>query len=97
MDLIPKANYIILDGDRVIISAAYIGRQFSYRPIKGIDMIGQAVSFEMKNNSSKGIYEIKMKVKNSTNSFDVFLTITEDGYCNTSLDKLQNRSCKIYR
>jgi hypothetical protein len=86
VDLIPKANYIILDGDRVIISAAYIGRQYSYRPIKGIDMIGQAVSFEMKNNSSKGTYEIRMKVKNKTNSFDVFLTITGDGYCNTSLD-----------
>ena len=32
IDLIPKANYIILDGDKVIISAAYVGRQYSYRP-----------------------------------------------------------------
>jgi hypothetical protein len=86
IDLIPKANYIILDGNRVVISAAYIGRQYSYRPIKGIDMIGQAVFFEMKNNSAKGIYQIKMKVRNDTNSFDVFLTITDDGFCNTSLD-----------
>jgi Domain of unknown function (DUF4251) len=44
VDLIPKANYIILDGDRVIISAAYMGRQYSYRPIKGIDMVGRAVT-----------------------------------------------------
>ena len=29
IDLIPKANYIILDGDKVIISAAYVGRQYS--------------------------------------------------------------------
>jgi Domain of unknown function (DUF4251) len=85
IDLIPKSNYIILDGNKVIISAAYIGRQYGFRQIVGIDMIGQAVSFEMKDNSSKGRYEIRMKVKNDTNSFDVFLTISDDGYCDTSL------------
>jgi hypothetical protein len=85
VDLIPKSNYIILDGDKVIISAAYIGRQYSNRPIKGIDMIGKAVSFELKNNTTKGTYEIRMKVKNEMNTFDVFLTLTKDGNCNTSL------------
>jgi hypothetical protein len=85
IDLIPKANYIILDGDKVIISAAYVGRQYSYRPVKGIDMVGRAVSFEMKNNSAKGIYEIKIKVTNNINTFDVYLTVNNDGYCNTSL------------
>jgi hypothetical protein len=85
IDLIPKSNYMLLDGDKVVINAAYAGRQYNNRPIKGIDMIGHAVSFEMKNNSSKGIYEIRMKVKNDQNTFDVFVTVTIDGYCNTSL------------
>jgi len=85
VELIPKANYIILDGDRVVISAAYVGRQYNYRPIKGIDMVGRAVTFELKNNTSRGLYEIRMKVKNDKNSFDVFLTISKDGYCNTAL------------
>jgi hypothetical protein len=85
IDLIPKANYILLDGDRVVISAAYVGRQYSYRPIKGIDMVGQAVSFEMKNNEAKGIYEITMKVKNDKNTFDVFVTISNSGSCDASL------------
>jgi hypothetical protein len=85
IDLIPKSNYLILDGDKVIISAAYVGRQYSYRPVEGIDMIGTAVSFEMKNNTSKGLYEIKMKVKNNKNTFDVYVTITDSGYCDTSL------------
>ena len=76
VDLIPKANYILLDGDRVVISAAYIGRQYSYRPIKGIDMVGQAVSFEMKNDTTKGMYEIRMKVKNDKNTFDVYVSVT---------------------
>jgi hypothetical protein len=86
IDLIPKANYIILDGARVVISAAYIGRQFSSRPIKGIDMVGEAVSFELKNNTSKGTFEIKMKVKNEMNSFDVFVTISDDGFCRASMN-----------
>ena len=85
IDLIPKTNYLILDGDKVVISAAYIGRQFSSLPIQGIDMRGQAISFEMKNNTSKGTYEIRMKVKNDMSTFDVYVSITDDGYCNTSL------------
>jgi len=86
VDLIPKANYIILDGNKVVISAAYMGRQFSGRPIKGIDMVGEAVSYELKNNTSKGKYEIKMKVKNDMSSFDVFITIMDNGSCNASLN-----------
>jgi hypothetical protein len=85
MDLKPTYNYILLDGDHVVISAAYMGRQYGNRPIKGIDMIGKAVAFEMKNNASKGTYDIKMKVKNDKNSFDLNLTITNDGYCNASV------------
>lgn len=85
IDLIPKANYIILDGDKVIISAAYVGRQFSNRPVKGIDMVGRAISFEMKKNSTKGIYEIKIKVTNNINTFDVYVTVNNDGLSNTSL------------
>ena len=85
IELIPRSNYILLDGDRVVISAAYVGRQFNYRPIKGIDMVGKAVSFEIKNNATKGTYDIKMKVKNDKNTFDIFITITDSGYCDASL------------
>jgi hypothetical protein len=85
VDLIPKANYIIVNGDKVVISAAYIGQQYGFRPVKGIDMRGRAVSFELKNNTTKGLYEITMKVKNESNTFDVYLTVKNDGNCNTSL------------
>ena len=85
IDLKPTYNYILLDGDRVVISAAYMGRQYGNRPIKGIDMVGKAVAFETKNNASKGTYDIKMKVKNDKNTFDLNLTITNDGYCNASV------------
>ncbi len=86
VDLIARSNYIILDGNRVVISAAYVGRQYSFRPIKGIDMVGKVVAFELKNNSSKGTYQINMKVKNDTNTFDVYLTISKDGYCDASVN-----------
>jgi len=84
VDLIPKANYIIVNGDNVVISAAYVGQQYGFRPIKGIDMRGRAVNFELKNNTSKGLYEINMKVKNESTTFDVYLTVRNDGNCNTS-------------
>ena len=85
IDLKPNNNYIILDGDKIIISTAYIGRQYSYRPIAGIDMKGKTVAFELKDNSSKGLFKIRIKVKNEQNTFDIFLTIDKDGYCNASL------------
>ncbi len=84
-DLKPTFNYILLDGDRVVISAAYMGRQYGNRPIKGIDMVGKAVAFELKNNTSKGTYDIKMKVKNDKNTFDLTININNDGYCNASV------------
>ena len=84
IDLVPKTNYIILDGERAIINAAYIGRQFSYRPIAGINMTGNTIVYERKDNS-KGYYEIRLKVQNDANTFDVFLTINYDGYCNVSI------------
>jgi hypothetical protein len=82
IELIPKANYILLDGDKCVISAAYMGRQFSARHVRGIDMVGKAVKFEMKNNTSKGTYAIRMKVANDINIFTVNITVTKDGYCN---------------
>jgi hypothetical protein len=86
VELIPRSNYIIIDGDKVIISAAYIGRQFGYRPIAGIDMTGTAETFKLKEKPEKGIFEINMKVKNKLNSFDVIVTISRDGYCSATMN-----------
>lgn len=85
IDLKPASNYIILDGDNVIICAAYVGRQYSSRPIAGIDLKGKAVAFEYKDNREKGLFEIRIKARNEQTTFDVFLTIDSDGYCNASL------------
>lgn len=85
VDLKPTYNYILLDGEKAVISAAYMGRQWGNRPIKGIDMVGRAVTYELRNNAEKNTYEVRMKVKNEWNQFDVTVNISGSGYCDASL------------
>lgn len=87
-DLLPRANYIIIDGDKAIISTAYIGKQYDVRPIVGISMRGISSDYEMTNNLKKGTYEIKMKVKNESNTFDLYLTVGKNGECSASVTNL---------
>ena len=47
-DLVPRANFLIVDGDKAVISAAYFGRQHTFRPIAGITMRGKSVKYEVK-------------------------------------------------
>lgn len=89
IDLIPRANYLIIDGEKAIISTAYIGRQFDIRPIAGINMRGRSLDYELTNNLSKGIYKIQMKMNNGNNSFDVYLTIGKNGNCSASLSNIR--------
>jgi hypothetical protein len=87
-ELLPRANYIIIDGDKAIISTAYVGRQYDIRPIVGISMRGITSDYEVTSNLKKGIYEIKMKVKNEKNTFDVYLSIGKNGECSASVTNL---------
>lgn len=89
-DLIPRANFIIIDGEKAIISTAYLGRQYDIKPIAGINMRGRADDYAQTNNFSKGSYEIKMKVNNGgSNAFDVYLNISKSGYCTVSVSSLK--------
>jgi uncharacterized membrane-anchored protein len=87
-ELIPRSNYIIIDGSKAIISTAYIGKQYDIRPIVGISMKGESSDYEVTNNIKKGNYEVKMKVINKTNTFDVYLTIDKTGRCDASINNL---------
>jgi hypothetical protein len=89
-ELFPRANFIIIDGDRAVISTAYLGRQYDIKPIAGINMRGRAVDYALTNNTSKGSYDIKVKVQNGRNaSFDVYISITKNGFCTASLSSLK--------
>ena len=89
LDLKPRNNYIIIDGKKAIISAAYIGRQYDIKPIAGISMHGEAKNYEMSNNTSKGLYKIKMDVDNEFNSFNINLTVGNNGSCTASLSSMK--------
>lgn len=89
IDLVPRANFIIVDGERSVISTAYLGRQYSFRPIAGITLRGKTVEYALKDKSSKGRYEIDLKVDNEGDTFDIYLSIGEDGYLQASISSLQ--------
>lgn len=89
VDLRPRANYIIIDGRRATINTAYIGRQWDIRQIVAINMRGAANDYQMTSNLGKGMYEIRLKVQNGANSFDVNLTIGKNGTCNASVNSLK--------
>ncbi|HEX2968994.1 MAG TPA: DUF4251 domain-containing protein [Bacteroidales bacterium] len=88
-NLRPRSNYIIVDGDKAVIRAAYVGRQYDVRPISGINMRGITSDYEVTNKLSKGSYNIKMKVQNRGTVFDVFLSIGKDGNANASINSIR--------
>ncbi len=88
IDLMPRSNYIIVDGNKAVISAAYLGRQYEFKPIAAINVIGRTKDYQLTNIEQKGRYEIKLTVDNGANSFDVFLSITKDGTCSASMNTL---------
>ena len=90
ISLVPKENYIIIDKERAVINAAYLGRQYDIRPIAAINIRGRSEKYVITNNTSKGSYEIKMKVTNGgSNTFDLYLTISKNGDCNASVTSLK--------
>jgi hypothetical protein len=90
VDLIPRANYLIVDGERAILSTAYLGRQFDVKPIAAINMRGRAADYSVTDNQSKGNYEVKLKVVNQgTVSFSVYINISKSGTCTASISSLK--------
>lgn len=89
-DLFPRSNYIIIDGDKAVINTAYFGRQYDIRRIAAIDIFGRNMNYEVTKDISRGVYTIKMTVRNAgTNAFDVYLDISKNGYCNASVSSLK--------
>lgn len=89
IELMPRANYIIVDGNKSIISAAYLGRQYEIKPIAALNLFGKTKTYELTNHVSNGNYEIKMQVDNGTNIFDVYLSISKNGFCRASFNTLR--------
>jgi hypothetical protein len=88
VQLVPRTNYIIVDGEKGVISTAYFGRQFGIKPIAGINMFGKTSDYELTNNMEKGVYKIKLKVTDGGTSFNVYLDISKNGSCSASISSL---------
>lgn len=89
IDLVPRRNYIVVDGQKAIINTAYIGRQWDIRPIAGINLRGVTEDYELTNKVSKGLYQISMKVENNSASFNVYMTVSPDGNVFASLNGIR--------
>ena len=81
IDLMPRSNFVIMNGEIASVSLGYMGRSFS-RPITGINFNARTSSYKMENNESKGGYKIQMSLKYGSDKFDVYLTIGTEGHCN---------------
>ena len=90
VELVPRANYLIVDRDRAVLNTAYMGRQFNIRPIAAINIHGRASNYTVTDNTSKGSYEISLKVDNGgPNSFSVNISISRNGYCSATVSSIK--------
>jgi hypothetical protein len=88
--LFPRANFLIVDRERAILSTAYQGRQYDIKPIAAINIRGKSLDYAVTDNLSKGSYDIKMKVNNTgSNTFDVYIKVSKSGTCTISVSSLK--------
>ena len=88
IQLAPRENYIIVDGEKGVISTPYFGRQFAFRPIAGINMFGRTMDYKLTKYADKGAFGISLKVSQGGTSFDVFLKISRSGTCSASITSM---------
>ena len=95
-ELIPKNNYIIVDGGAASVSLGYVGRYFGTRPISGINFNGQTVKYVLESNEGKGTYNINMEVRYRNDKFEMYLNIGSDGFCNVSIVNANIQTVSYY-
>jgi Domain of unknown function (DUF4251) len=89
-ELFPRANFLIVDKEKAILSTAYMGRQYDIKPIAAINIRGRSLDYAVTDNLSKGSYDIKLKVNNTgSNTFDVYIKVSRNGSCNISVSSLK--------
>jgi hypothetical protein len=85
MDLVPRSNFVIVNGEIASVSLGYIGRSYFSRPISGINLNSYTSVYKMENNEVKGLYKIEMELEYASDKFDVYLTIGKEGSCDISI------------
>jgi hypothetical protein len=85
VDLVPKSNFIIINGEMASVCLGYIGDSMGFRPISAINFNGHTVKYHYRNNTDKGLYNIDMTISKGNNSFDFYVTINNSGSCSLSI------------
>lgn len=85
-DLVPKNNFLIIDGELATVSLGYIGRYFGTRPISGINFRGSTVDYKLISDQGKGTYNIQVEISRYNDRFDFFITIGASGYCSVTIN-----------
>lgn len=90
IQLMPRANYLIVDREKAILNTAYMGRQYDIMGIAAINLRGRADDYALTDNVNKGSYDVKLKVSNGRSAtFDVYVRISKNGYCSISVSSLK--------
>jgi hypothetical protein len=95
-ELVPRSNFVIINGEIASISLGYMGRSYSSRPISGINLNGHTLDYKMQSDETKGLYKVQMAVKAGADKFDVYITIGNEGYCTVSLNNSYIQSVSYY-
>jgi len=85
-ELVPRANFFIMNGEIASVSLAYLGKSYFIRPISGINFNGQTTRYEMQSDADKGLYNIQVEIVTGSDKFNFYLSIGESGHCNISLN-----------
>jgi hypothetical protein len=96
LDLIPRNNFLIINGEFASISLFYSGRSYTSRPIAGINLNGKTTNYKMESNEAKGMYNIEMEVKAGFDKFDVYLSIGNTGFCTISINNANIQTVNYY-
>ena len=86
MDLIPRSNFVIVNGEIASISLGYVGRTYFSRPISGINLNGHTLDYQMQSDGAKGLYMVQMVVQYGSDKFNVYLSIGNEGTCSISIN-----------
>ena len=84
-ELVPRFNFIVVDGEIASVSLPYAGRSYGARRITGVNFNGHTIKYDMVNNEGKGNYKIDMKVAKGGDTFTFYIDISKSGYATVSL------------
>jgi hypothetical protein len=86
MELVPRSNFVIVNGEIASISLGYVGRTYYSRPISGINLNGHTLNYQMESDEAKGMYKVQMEVLYGSDKFYVYMTIGNSGVSSISIN-----------